>query len=241
MSPDRPQVTVDRVLGSVSGQPAPSIRDGALREALTAASARTARWIRDPSVRYAARSWTRGRTASILLSNREEHGTYLGIGEIEALRGSGHRDMLPAHPPSAMTLALSSPSPLPASARPRFRGGERNRQGWRLAQLRRRSRRPALLHPGRDRPWERRAVAAGLDVSHGRPRRRRQPGSRSSPRRWPSTACVSTFSTPSGRVIALEGDTGRAEWTFRPPPRDGKREARGRTAACRTGSPPTAP
>ena len=35
------------------------------------------------------------------------------------------------------------------------------------------------------------------------------------------------LSTPSGRVIALEGDTGREEWTFRPPPRDGKREARG--------------
>jgi quinoprotein glucose dehydrogenase len=34
-------------------------------------------------------------------------------------------------------------------------------------------------------------------------------------------------STPSGRVIALDGDTGREEWTFRPPPREGKREARG--------------
>jgi quinoprotein glucose dehydrogenase len=34
-------------------------------------------------------------------------------------------------------------------------------------------------------------------------------------------------STPSGRVIALDGDTGHEEWTFRPPPREGKREARG--------------
>ena len=34
-------------------------------------------------------------------------------------------------------------------------------------------------------------------------------------------------STPSGRVIALDGDTGREEWTFRPPPRDGKRRGAG--------------
>ena len=34
-------------------------------------------------------------------------------------------------------------------------------------------------------------------------------------------------STPSGRVIALEGDTGREVWTFRPSPREGRREMRG--------------
>ena len=34
-------------------------------------------------------------------------------------------------------------------------------------------------------------------------------------------------STPSGRVIALDGDTGREAWTFRPSPRDGRKEARG--------------
>jgi hypothetical protein len=31
-----------------------------------------------------------GKYRIVLLSNREEYGTYLGIGEIEALRGSGH-------------------------------------------------------------------------------------------------------------------------------------------------------
>ena len=34
-------------------------------------------------------------------------------------------------------------------------------------------------------------------------------------------------STPTGRVIALDGDTGHKQWTFSPPPREGRRAARG--------------
>ena len=89
VSPDRPQVTVDRVLEVSLRNPRHRYvmaryegRDGAVRADCDVEQG--------PAVSVRCALPDEGKYRVVLLSNREEYGTYLGIGEIEALRGSGH-------------------------------------------------------------------------------------------------------------------------------------------------------
>jgi transglutaminase-like putative cysteine protease len=88
VSPDRPQVTVDRVLEALIRNPRHRYvmaryerRDGAVRADCDVEQG--------PSVSVRCALPDEGTYRVVLLSNREEYGTYLQIGEIEALRGSG--------------------------------------------------------------------------------------------------------------------------------------------------------
>jgi transglutaminase-like putative cysteine protease len=88
VSPDRPQVTVDRVVEVSLRNPRRRYvmaryerRDGAVRADCDVDQGAAV------SVRCALPD--EGKYRVVLLSNREEYGTYLGIGEIEALRGRG--------------------------------------------------------------------------------------------------------------------------------------------------------
>ena len=89
VSPDRPQVTVDRVFEA-------SLRNPRHRYVMARYEKRDSGARADcevdqgPSVSVRCALPDEGRYRVVLLSNREEYGTYLGIGEIEALRGSGH-------------------------------------------------------------------------------------------------------------------------------------------------------
>jgi transglutaminase/protease-like cytokinesis protein 3 len=89
VSPDRPQVTVDRVFEASLGNPRHRYvmaryekRDSGVRADCEVDQG--------PSVSVRCALPDAGTYRVVLLSNREEYGTYLGIGEIEALRGSGH-------------------------------------------------------------------------------------------------------------------------------------------------------
>jgi transglutaminase/protease-like cytokinesis protein 3 len=86
VSPDRPQVTVDRVLEASLRNPRHRFvmaryekRDGGLRADCEVEQG--------PSVSVRCALPDEGTYRIVLLSNREEYGTYQGIGEIEALRG----------------------------------------------------------------------------------------------------------------------------------------------------------
>ncbi|HYU41308.1 MAG TPA: transglutaminase domain-containing protein [Vicinamibacteria bacterium] len=88
VSPDRPQVTVDRLLEALIRNPRHRYviaryerRDGAVRADCDVEQG--------PSVSVRCALPDEGTYRVVLLSNREEYGTYLQIGEIEALRGSG--------------------------------------------------------------------------------------------------------------------------------------------------------
>ena len=85
VSPDRPQVTVDRVLEVSLRNPRHRYvmaryerRDGAVRADCDVEQG--------PAVSVRCALPDEGTYRVVLLSNREEYGTYLGIGEIEALR-----------------------------------------------------------------------------------------------------------------------------------------------------------
>ena len=85
VSPDRPQVTVDRVLEVSLRNPRHRYvmaryerRDGTVRADCDVEQG--------PAVSVRCALPDEGKYRVVLLSNREEHGTYLGIGEIEALR-----------------------------------------------------------------------------------------------------------------------------------------------------------
>jgi transglutaminase-like putative cysteine protease len=89
VSPDRPQVTVDRVVEVSLRNPRHRYvmaryekRDGGLRADCDVEQG--------PAVSVRCALPDEGKYRIVLLSNREEYGTYYGIGEIEALRGSGH-------------------------------------------------------------------------------------------------------------------------------------------------------
>jgi transglutaminase-like putative cysteine protease len=88
VSPDRPQVTVDRVVEVSLRNPRRRYvmaryerRDGAVRADCDVEQG--------PAVSVRCALPDEGKYRVVLLSNREEYGTYLGIGEIEALRGRG--------------------------------------------------------------------------------------------------------------------------------------------------------
>ena len=85
VSPDRPQVTVDRVVEVLLRNPRRRYvmaryerRDGAVRADCDVEQG--------PAVSVRCALPEEGKYRVVLLSNREEYGTYLGIGEIEALR-----------------------------------------------------------------------------------------------------------------------------------------------------------
>jgi transglutaminase-like putative cysteine protease len=89
VSPDRPQVTVDRVLEVSLRNPRHRYvmaryerRDGAVRANCDVEQG--------PAVSVRCALPDEGKYRVALFSNREEYGTYQGIGEIEALRGGGH-------------------------------------------------------------------------------------------------------------------------------------------------------
>jgi hypothetical protein len=86
VSPDRPQVTVDRVLEASLGNPRHRYvmaryekRDGGVRADCDVEQG--------PSISVRCALPDEGTYRVVLLSNREEYGTYQWIGEIEALRG----------------------------------------------------------------------------------------------------------------------------------------------------------
>lgn len=88
VSPDRPQVTVDRVVEVSLRNPRRRYvmaryerRDGVVRADCDVEQG--------PAVSVRCALPDEGKYRVVLLSNREEYGTYLGIGEIEALRGRG--------------------------------------------------------------------------------------------------------------------------------------------------------